>query len=855
MDASLIDQFIGFGRSKGIEIPRDLKVGDITRFRVNGSKKKNGFAFFTLNPDGTAGGTIGDWADRSRDIKWHSGKNGSSFNGYDWKEHEAMFEKAREEERRIRAEMQETVAVDLRAEYDKGISAFPSFPYLQAKRIRPHGIKQRRNALLIPMKDRAGQLTSIQRILADGKKLFAKGGRVEGCRYNIGDLQPEGAVYVGEGFATMATVHEVTGIPCVVCFTANNLKPVLKDLTEDYPDMDITVTADNDIKTMEKRGFNPGVEKATSACRELKLKMVICPVNSDFNDLFCQQGADAVVKALSDFEGGSIDDCLKWLDAEDDKVVISKQWAKRAIFLDKTEREIFINAVKDKTKIKKSTLQGELKSTTKKRINSSNWKKSLPFCFWDITPNENGDLKLFISNELLYQFFEKSGFHNTDELFGSKRLVSVVGNVCQEVTIDDLRNFLTNDAMAMLPDEVAPGVSRFQLQAELREKISMYVSEPKVETLSRIQIEPHRDTKDEIFFYFKNGIVRVTAEDVVLISYAYINTVIWKGGILPHEITIGDGGGPFEQFCQNVCRIENIINDTEVVRNIDRDRYAALKTVIGYLLSRYVDPAYTRAVSLTDNNLSERPEGGTGKTQIARAISHLRNQAFCDGKTMKADTQFAFQNLSIGTQSLLIDDVPHNFNLETFFSKITTSHEYEQKYKPKIQFSEADNPKTIITTNYAIRGEGNSYDRRRYEFEVTRFYNGTHTPLDDVGTLFHWESRDKWNLFFNFMFECCQDFLRNGGRMKPYYSATLEQKKMVTSLGWSFHQFVEDLDINVTHDYNQRYEEYKDTLSESMGKRLTKKQFTSKLKQYCKVKSLSYEYDNHNKTFIIETPF
>ena len=168
--APLIEQFVEFGRSKGIDgIPPDLKVNGITRFRVNGGKKKNGFAFLTLNPDGTAGGTIGDWADRSRDVKWHSGKNGSSLNGYDWKEHEAMFEKTREEERRIRAEKQEKTAVELRAEYEKGMGALPSFPYLQKKQIKPHGIKQRHNALLIPMNDRVGKLMSIQRIFADEK--------------------------------------------------------------------------------------------------------------------------------------------------------------------------------------------------------------------------------------------------------------------------------------------------------------------------------------------------------------------------------------------------------------------------------------------------------------------------------------------------------------------------------------------------------------------------------------------------------------------------------------------------------------------------------------------------------------
>ena len=298
---------------------------------------------------------------------------------------------------------------------------------------------------------------------------------------------------------------------------------VLKELKEEYPELDITVTADNDLKTLEKRGINPGVEKAAKACKALKLKMVVCPINSDFNDLYCEQGADAVVKALSDIQGGSIDEAMAWLESEADKVAILRQWTKRAVFLDPVEMDLFVNAVKDKTKVKKSTLQGELKKQSRRKLRDSKWQDKLPFCFWNVEPNESGETVLTISNELMYRFLEDSGFHNT-ELFGSKRIVRVEGNICSEVDIDDPRNFLINDAMAMLPDEVAPRVSRFQLQAELREKIAMYVSEAKVETLSRIQVEPHRDTANEVYFYFNNGIVKVTADDVSTISYVDLKT-------------------------------------------------------------------------------------------------------------------------------------------------------------------------------------------------------------------------------------------------------------------------------------------------------------------------------------------
>jgi putative DNA primase/helicase len=62
------------------------------------------------------------------------------------------------------------------------------------------------------MFDATGALVNCQLIAADGTKRFLKGGRKRGCYHVIGepDYDPPG-LCIGEGFATMATVHKYAG--------------------------------------------------------------------------------------------------------------------------------------------------------------------------------------------------------------------------------------------------------------------------------------------------------------------------------------------------------------------------------------------------------------------------------------------------------------------------------------------------------------------------------------------------------------------------------------------------------------------------------------------------------------------
>lgn len=177
--------------------------------------------------------------------------------------------------------LRKDAANDARRLWDSASSVI-AHPYPDNKRIKPYGVRQSNNVLLIPMLYQ-GQLVNIQRIYPDGAKRFLKGGRVCGCYMPLGALTDH--IYVSEGYATGCSYREHTGASIAVAFNAGNLLPVAKEIRKKYPEIQITVAADNDIYTPG----NPGLVKARHAAACVGGD-VVYPVfdhggeGTDFND-------------------------------------------------------------------------------------------------------------------------------------------------------------------------------------------------------------------------------------------------------------------------------------------------------------------------------------------------------------------------------------------------------------------------------------------------------------------------------------------------------------------------------------------------------------------------------------------
>lgn len=448
--------------------------------------------------------------------------------------------------------------------------------------------------------------------------------------------------------------------------------------------------------------------------------------------------------------------------------------------------------------------------------------------FWYETINSKGEAILNINHSQLLRYIESKGVFNS-EFQKEKILVRKMANILEIIQIDDIRNYLIKEWLPELPYKISENKSRSELEEILTKGIYVYVQPAKIEILERKQINILKDTEKETFFHFRNGIIKISASGIEKIGYDKIEGDIWADSINNHHIKIENS---LDSIYGNF--IFNLSGDS-------RDRYDAICTAHGYLLNRYNNPAYPKAVILSDGIIDDTPNGGTGKGIIAQALSYLRIQAYIDGKTTDMRNTFALQNINLQTEIVLFDDVGKNFSLETLFSNITNGYSVEKKNKNRFSFSPDENPKTLITTNYAIKGTGHSFERRKEEIELFPYYgqNGK-KPDDDFGTLFIWDAKE-WNKFYNFMFQCVQMYHQNGNRIADFQSETLNLKKTITETGISFFEFAEDIPIDEWIITSEYYEKYLVSISKRERDFMSSNKFGRLLSSYCKGKGIILE--------------
>ncbi len=178
-------------------------------------------------------------------------------------------------------------------------AASADHPYLKTKGVQAHGLRESGDKLIVPMRDAAGELHSLQTIDGAGDKLYLAGGRKRGCYFSIG--KPDGVLCIAEGYATGASVHEATGYAVAVAFDAGNLEPVARALRAKFPELRLILCADDDAVAEG----NPGLAHATAAARAAGGLVAVPDFGpdrpegaTDFNDLTLHRGAGAVRKAV-----------------------------------------------------------------------------------------------------------------------------------------------------------------------------------------------------------------------------------------------------------------------------------------------------------------------------------------------------------------------------------------------------------------------------------------------------------------------------------------------------------------------------------------------------------------------------
>jgi hypothetical protein len=428
--------------------------------------------------------------------------------------------------------------------------------------------------------------------------------------------------------------------------------------------------------------------------------------------------------------------------------------------------------------------------------------------FWEY--DENGKIKLIPHK---YKFYlENNNFfkHYPIEKTKTFTFITKCGSFVDEVSEFQIKDFILSEQINN--DDLRP----YDLLAASQKAFNPnYLS-----MLETAKFNIEEDTKDYAMIYYNNLALKVWSNKIEKIEYENLNGFVWKKQVIDRDYIDSDHhGSEYRTFLW-------------YSSGQDQQKYNSLKSVIGYLLHSFKTSANNKAIIFNDEVISENPNGGSGKGIFWNALSKMKKVSSIDGKTFEFTKSFPYQTVSTDTQILVFDDVKKNFPFESLFSLITEGITLEYKGQDAIKLPVAKSPKIIITTNYTVGGVGGSFERRKFEVEMSSFFGAHYSPLDHFGhMLFDDWSTDEWQKFDSFMLYCLQYYLKNG--LVKFNLKNLENRKLINETSGEFLEWMND--NNVSH--NERYSksdmfekflnEYKD-----FKKWLSQKRFTIWLQKY-----------------------
>jgi hypothetical protein len=406
-----------------------------------------------------------------------------------------------------------------------------------------------------------------------------------------------------------------------------------------------------------------------------------------------------------------------------------------------------------------SNLDSDTIDSVLNKVEEENAKQT----FWD--RNDKGVIRII--HIQFKQFLEDNGFYKYCPEGGKNYVfVKVTNNLIDHTSEKEIKDFVLNHLLEL--DDIAV-YNYFADQTR-------FFKEEFLSMLSTIDIYFIADTKETSYLYYKNCAVKITKDSISTLDYLDLGGYVWNDHVIDRNFVM--------------CGVSDNFDFKRFVSNInggDEGRVKSMESTIGFLLHGYKNLSFCPAVILNDEVISDNPEGGTGKGLLMNALSKMKKLVVIDGKSFAFERSFAYQLVSADTQILCFDDVRKHFDFERLFSVVTEGLTLEKKNKDAIKIPFAKSPKIAITTNYAIKGAGNSFARRKWELELHQYYSKEFTPLDEFGKLMFGDwNDDDWCEFDNYMIGCLKNYLRTGLVKSKFVNLKIRQLSAETC-----HEFIE----------------------------------------------------------------
>jgi putative DNA primase/helicase len=318
-----------------------LTVGRMQRCKIEGSRERKGwYSLYEITKDNGEAllvGSYGVWQGNNNNAQKIELKRQDLTSD----QREAMKTRIADDRKKAEANRQREILIAAKRAHKVWLQLNPigESEYLKRKGVSGHGVRYTdTGAMVIPAQDNSGTTFGLQFILPPGHKRKAKTGRdkefwpvgmeMRGKYFIIGGV-PRTILLVAEGYATAASLHEATGLPVAIVFTANNILPAAQNLKKRFKRVHQLHCADDDylqkcescgVYTLMENGENcescgkphgknnAGVSSSKAAALAVDGQWV-APVFTvdregkkinDFNDLHLREGLHVVQKQIED---------------------------------------------------------------------------------------------------------------------------------------------------------------------------------------------------------------------------------------------------------------------------------------------------------------------------------------------------------------------------------------------------------------------------------------------------------------------------------------------------------------------------------------------------------------------------
>jgi len=459
--------------------------------------------------------------------------------------------------------------------------------------------------------------------------------------------------------------------------------------------------------------------------------------------------------------------------------------------------------------------------------------------FWTVDFNKKGEItKVELNRRKFITFLHDNGFFRfklSDEFV---IYIRIFDNQVEEVQQHNIKTFVFG-WIERMEDVGFDGIDKHFLYEFMAKGVKTYFAHDLLDLLSISDVRLNEDTQDKAYFYYINGAVEVTSKSIQLINYCDLIGKVWKKQIIQRHLVITE-----EYFNNNYCKFIEKISPTQ-------EQQSAIISIIGYLLHKYKDKRISKAPIITDQQSNDNPEGGSGKGLIIEGIRHIRRVVTMDGKNFDSKKTFAFQRVEADTELIFIDDVPKRFQFENLFSIITEGLTVEKKNKGEYFIPFDKSPKIVLATNYYLKGEGASNDRRKVDVEINNYFGSSYTPFDEFHeTLFSDWNNDTWNDFDNSMMFFCQFYLKNN--IQTMNNESIQAKKLQANTSVDFIEFAAGIPIGQEVERREIYNEF---ISAYPGyRKISMRTFLKWTEVYCKHNGLELEKEyrrSHNDFYML----